>query len=151
MIVVVLLLVTFGRTIVDFLQNKYMGLSTTINIIINLRLLWQILILFAVFWLMYIFVPNRKVKFRTQIPGAAFAAIGWYVLSWAFSIYLDVFKNFSVIYAFNDMGILEYVCLTTWCRNKCINRKKETKKYRFKMNRYFFMLFFSQIFFGRIL
>ena len=98
MIVVVLLLVTFGRTIVDFLQNKYMGLSTTINIIINLRLLWQILILFAVFWLMYIFVPNRKVKFRTQIPGAAFAAIGWYVLSWAFSIYLDVFKNFSVIY-----------------------------------------------------
>ena len=98
MIVVVLLLVTFGRTIVDFLQNKYMGLSTTINIIINLRLLWQILILFAVFWLMYIFVPNRKVKFRTQIPGAAFAAIGWYALSWAFSIYLDVFKNFSVIY-----------------------------------------------------
>ena len=95
---VVLLLVTFGRTIVDFLQNKYMELSTTINIIINLRLLWQILILFAVFWLMYIFVPNRKVKFRTQIPGAAFAAIGWYVLSWAFSIYLDVFKNFSVIY-----------------------------------------------------
>lgn len=98
MIVVVLLLVTFGRTIVDFLQNKYMGLSTTINIIINLRLLWQILILFAVFWLMYIFVPNRKVKFRTQIPGAAFAAIGWYALSWAFSLYLDVFKNFSVIY-----------------------------------------------------
>ena len=98
MIVVVLLLVTFGRTIVDFLQNKYMELSTTRNIIINVRLLWQILILFAVFWLMYIFVPNRKVKFRTQIPGAAFAAIGWYVLSWAFSIYLDVFKNFSVIY-----------------------------------------------------
>ncbi len=98
MIVVALLVVTFGGTIVDFLQNKYMGLSTTINIILNLRIIWQVLILFGVFLLMYRFVPNHKVKLKTQIPGAVFAAVGWYILSFAFSVYLDVFKNFSVIY-----------------------------------------------------
>ena len=114
MIVVALLLVTFGRTIVNFLQNKYMGLSTTIKVIINLRLLWQVLILFAVFWLMYKFVPNHKVKFRTQIPGAAFAAIGWYVLSWGFSIYLDVFKNFSVIYG-SLTSIMLLMIWVYWC------------------------------------
>lgn len=114
MIVVALLLVTFGRTIVNFLQNKYMGLSTTINLLLNLRAVWQILILFITFWLMYKFVPNHKVKFRTQIPGAAFAAIGWYVLSWGFSIYLNVFKNFSVIYG-SLTSIMLLMIWVYWC------------------------------------
>lgn len=98
MIIIALLVVTLGGTIVDFLRNKYMGLSTTINIILNLRWLWQFLVLFGIFLLMYKFVPKHKVKIKTQIIGAAFSAIGWYVLSFAFSVYLDVFKNFSVIY-----------------------------------------------------
>ena len=114
MIVAVLLLVTFGRTIVDFIQNKYMGLSTTINIILNWRLLWQILILFLVFWLMYRFVPNHKVKFRTQVPGALFSAIGWYALSWGFSLYLDIFKNFSVIYG-SLTSIMLLMIWIYWC------------------------------------
>lgn len=114
MIIAVLLLVTFGRTIVDFIQDKYKGLSTTINIILNWRFLWQILILFFVFWLMYRFVPNHKVKVRTQIPGALFSAIGWYVLSWGFSIYLDIFKNFSVIYG-SLTSIMLLMIWIYWC------------------------------------
>lgn len=114
MIVVALLLVTFGRTIVGFLEDKYMGLSTTINIILNWRLLWQVLILFLVFWLMYRFVPNHKVKFRTQIPGALFSAVGWYVLSWGFSVYLDVFKNFSVIYG-SLTSLMLLMIWIYWC------------------------------------
>lgn len=114
MIVVALLLVTFGRTIVEFLQNKYMGLSTPINIILSLRGLWQIIILFLVFWLMYRFVPNHKVKFRTHIPGAAFAATSWYILSFAFSVYLDVFKNFSIIYG-SLTSIMLLMIWVYWC------------------------------------
>lgn len=114
MIVVALAVVTFGGTIVDFLQNKYMGLSKPINIILNLRGLWQILILFLVFWLMYRFVPNHKVKFKTQIPGAAFAAASWYILSFAFSVYLDVFKNFSIIYG-SLTSIMLLMIWVYWC------------------------------------
>ncbi len=114
MTVAALFLIAFGRTIVGFLENKYNGLSTTINILLNLRALWQILILFAIFWLMYKFVPNYKVKFKTQIPGAVFAAIGWYVLSWAFSIYLDIFKNFSVIYG-SLTSIILLMIWVYWC------------------------------------
>ena len=46
--VIALLIVTFGETIVSFLQNKYMGLSTTISIILNLRGIWQFLLLFVI-------------------------------------------------------------------------------------------------------
>lgn len=114
MIIVALLLVAFGRTIAEFLQNKYMGLSTTINILLNLRGFWQILILFFIFWLMYKFVPNHKVKFRTQVYGALFSAIGWYILSWAFSVYLDIFKNFSVIYG-SLTSIMLLMIWVYWC------------------------------------
>lgn len=92
--VVVLFLIAFGKIIADFLKNRYMVL----NIILELRWIWQILMLFIVFLLMYRFVPNHKVKFKTQIIGAWFSAISWYILSSGFSIYLDVFRNFSVIY-----------------------------------------------------
>lgn len=114
MIVVALLVVTFGGTLAEFIRNKYMGLSTTINIILNLRWLWQFLLLFGIFILMYKFVPKHKVKFRTQIPGAVFAAIGWYILSFAFSVYLEVFKNFSVIYG-SLTSIMLLMIWVYWC------------------------------------
>lgn len=114
MIIVALLVVTLGGTIVDFLQNRYMGLSTPINIILGLRGLWQFLLLFAVFLLMYKFVPNHKVKFKTQILGSVFAAVAWYALSWAFSIYLDVFKNFSIIYG-SLTSIMLLMIWVYWC------------------------------------
>lgn len=113
-IVVALLIVTFGETIVDFLQNKYMGLSITISIVLKLRSIWQILLLFAMFLLMYKFVPNHKVKIKDQILGATFAAIGWYLLSFSFSVYLDVFKNFSVIYG-SLTSIMLLMLWVYWC------------------------------------
>lgn len=114
MIVVALVVVTFGGTIVDFIKNKYMGLSTTINILLKLRWLWQFLLLFGVFLLMYKFVPKHKVKFQTQIPGALLSAIGWYGLSWAFSVYLDVFKNFSIIYG-SLTSLMLLLIWVYWC------------------------------------
>lgn len=114
MIVFALVVVTFGGTIADVLKNKYMGLSIPINIIIRLGGLWQFLILFGFFLLMYKFVPKHKVKFRTQIPGALFSALGWYILSWAFSVYLDVFKNFSIIYG-SLTSIMLLMIWVYWC------------------------------------
>ena len=47
---------------------------------------------------MYRFVPGHKQGFKKQIPGAIVATLGWYIISWIFSIYLDTFKGFSVMY-----------------------------------------------------
>lgn len=141
MIVAVLLLATFGRTIVNFLRNEFTSLSSTINFIINWRALWQIVLLFFVFWLMYRFVPNYKVKFKTQIPGAIFSAVGWYVLSWGFSLYLNVFKNFSIIYgsltSIMLLMIWIYWCMYVLLLGAEINVLMDKRKKRFKINRFF--------------
>lgn len=114
MIIVALVVATLGGTIAEFIRTKYMGLSITINIILRLRWLWQFLLLFGVFLLMYKFVPKHKVKLKTQIPGAILSAIGWYGLSWAFSVYLDVFKNFSIIYG-SLTSIMLLMIWVYWC------------------------------------
>lgn len=132
MTVAVLFLIAFGNRIVSFIKYKYSSLGTIINIILNSRIIWQCLILFLFFWLMYKYVPNHKVRFKTQIPGAIFSALCWYLLSYVFSIYLNIFTNFSVIYG-NLTSIILLMIWVYWCMysilvgaeiNSWIDRKK---------------------------
>ena len=54
------------------------------------------LILFCL--LTYEFLPNRRDRWMKHFPGAVFAAIGWMVVSWVFSVYVDIFEGFSNMY-----------------------------------------------------
>ena len=45
-----------------------------------------------------------------EIPGAIFTAIGWMVVSWVFSIYLDIFNGFSSMYG----SLTTIVILMLW-------------------------------------
>ncbi len=56
------------------------------------------LLLFLVFWLMYAFLPNERRPLRKQLPGSAFAAVSWVVFTYAFSFFLSLSTNMSVIY-----------------------------------------------------
>lgn len=69
------------------------------------RFLWNILryvfmltYLFVVFSALYFYIPNRRLKLKEVLPGAAFSAIGWFGASMAFAFYIDNFTRFSVIY-----------------------------------------------------
>ena len=113
-IIAVLFLVAFGNKIVNIVITKYTSLSTLLLLVLNWRFIWQLIILFLIFWIMYKYVPNHKVKFKTQIPGAIFAAFSWYVLSYIFSIYLRIFTNFSVVYGSLTSLILLMIWVY-WC------------------------------------
>lgn len=136
MIVAVLFLIAFGKGIINFIKLNYSTLNSTTNIIITWRIIWQFLTLFLFFWLMYKYVPNHKVKFITQIPGAIFAASCWYILSYIFSIYLNIFTNFSVIYG-NLTSIILLMIWVYWCMytiligaeiNSWLDKKHKNKK-----------------------
>lgn len=56
--------------------------------------------LFAVFLIMYTFVPSGKRKIRNQLPGALFASAAWVIFSVVFSVYIsfsDKFGAYGVI------------------------------------------------------
>ena len=84
----------FGNRIYEaFFKNLEM-----VEKIIHFRLLICIPVLILIFWLIYSFIPNKKQRFRNQIPGAVFATIAWIVFSYGFSIYVDKYNNYASFY-----------------------------------------------------
>ena len=96
-IVAVLLFSVFGNSILAFLQEKFI-IHQRVSSILHFSKIGVYLILFLVILLMYRYVPGHKKGIKTQIPGAIVATIGWQIVSYVFSIYLDTFKGFSVMY-----------------------------------------------------
>jgi membrane protein len=47
---------------------------------------------------LYVFLPNRKIRYIEVIPGTIVALIGWSVISSGFSFFIANFSNISVVY-----------------------------------------------------
>ena len=98
-ILVSLFLMVFGETIFEELKI-YLVLvpyvSIAIELLIHFRSLVVIGILTIVFTFIYWLVPNKKMRYKKQLPGALFAAVLWYLFSYGFSLYVDIFHGFSV-------------------------------------------------------
>lgn len=97
MVISVLVLSVFGDSILDFVKLKY-SISNNILNVFHFSKFGIYIVLFIILLLIYRFVPGHKYEIKKQIPGAIVATLGWYVISWIFSIYLDTFKGFSVMY-----------------------------------------------------
>lgn len=56
-------------------------------------------VLFTSFFvIIFTLLPNQRFRFWRQIPGAAFAAIGWMIFSKIYSVYVDQLARFSYLY-----------------------------------------------------
>ena len=101
-IILSLVISVFGNSISVIVYEHVPFLIKVVDFIMRIRTLVTLIVL-IVFWdLVYKFLPNRKhnvrTTFRKQLPGAAFTACGWLLLSFVFSIYLDIFTGFSDMY-----------------------------------------------------
>lgn len=97
-LLIALILPVFGQQI-GILAFSYFGLEQGfLTIWQSLR--WGIppVLIFLVFVTVYWLVPNVKLRWKSVIPGAAFATIGWILTSLVFSFYVGNFGNFSSTY-----------------------------------------------------
>ena len=101
-IMISLVISVFGNSISSIVYEHIPFLIKVVDFIMRIRTLVTFVVL-TVFWdLIYKFLPNRmhmaKTTLRKQLPGAVFTAFGWQLISFVFSIYLDVFAGFSSMY-----------------------------------------------------
>jgi len=97
-IILSLVFLGFGNSI-SMLVNKYMPvLQYVMDFIIETRTIIMILILIIFSLSIYMFLPNKRRRLRSQFPGAIFTAFGWTLASFIFSVYMDIFKGFSNMY-----------------------------------------------------
>jgi len=113
-VVLTLLLLVFGNTINMFLQEKFNIFSKVVNVLLKSKIIVSIISLSIILSIMYKFIPKHKYKFKYQIFGALFAAIACNVISIFFSIYVDVFNGFSLMYGSLTTIVLAMMWVY-WC------------------------------------
>ncbi len=118
-IILSLVLSVFGNRIAIMLNEHFPVLIRLTDLVIRSRTLITLGVL-TLFWdLVYKFLPNRKnigkTTMKKQLPGAIFTACAWQLISFVFSIYLDIFTGFTTMYGSLTMIILImlwlYMCM----------------------------------------
>lgn len=97
-ILFLLVLVVFGNKIQTFFLAKVPFIGNITGAVLRNRYVISIFLLVLLFAMIYHFMPNTKNTFKLQLPGALFAAIGWSIFSFCFSLYVDYFSNMSNMY-----------------------------------------------------
>lgn len=97
-LVVVLLLMVFGNMILNLLMMYIPALGSLANAVRVIRWLVSFGFLMIFFMFLYTVIPERKTKFRNELPGAVVSAVGWVGFSALYSLYMDMFASRSNIY-----------------------------------------------------
>ncbi len=90
-----LLIMVFGNSIIGLIEDIIPQTSYLFDLLLHFRSLFVWAVLTVVIALMYAYVPGTRQGFKMQLQGAVFAAVAWSVMTWAFSIYIDVFNGFT--------------------------------------------------------
>lgn len=91
-----LLLMVFGNQLMHLVLLRIPQLRVLISFLMNFRFIAVWLVLTVFFCAIYAYVPNKKLHFRDQLPGASFAAVVWSIFSWGFSLYIDKSPSYSI-------------------------------------------------------
>lgn len=97
-IVTGLVLSVFGNNISLFLCKHFPFFEETIMFILESRTIITFLGWFIFALVVYRFLPNKKGSIWKHIPGAAFTAVIFLIISFGFSAYLAVFHSFQGLY-----------------------------------------------------
>ncbi len=88
----------FGRQIYYSFLEKHEEIRDLSGLLVHLRGVGSFLLIFLMLWGMYTLMPNRKLQFRYQAPGALFASGAWSLVSWGFSYYIEFAMSQSYMY-----------------------------------------------------
>lgn len=110
-ILATLTLLVFGNILFYNLTNYFPIIEHILLPIISFRSLASFLIMLFFFALMYRNIPNKKLHFSEQLPGALLATTGWMSFSFLYSYYVDHISNYASFYGTMTMIALLMVWL----------------------------------------
>lgn len=120
-----LVIMVFGNKIIETLLFYVPQLQVVATWVNNLRFLFVWVVLTILFALVYAYVPNKKLHFREQIPGATFTAVSWSVFSWFFSMYItysDIARVYGSLSIIIIILLWMYFCMYMVLVGAYINR-----------------------------
>ena len=95
-ILISIVLLVFGNTVVEMLLPNVSVIGQIWGWLQPLRHIIVASILSVAFCTFYCLLPNNRMPWLQQLPGAVFAAVFWILYSFFFSVYIDYFNGFSM-------------------------------------------------------
>ena len=98
-----LVVLVFGGKILELIK-RYLPDQTAFNMILSsLRYLLALVPLALLFAVLFTLMPSEKVRFKSQLPGAALTALVWVIFSSVFNLYVNHSNKFG---AYGYIGTL---------------------------------------------
>lgn len=110
--VMALFIMVFGNKMVNFILARFPRLQILFSFLMNFRFLVSWVVLMLLFCAIYAYLPDKKLQFKEQIPGACFASVGWSVFSWAFSMYVELSGSFTI---YGSLALIIIVMMWIYC------------------------------------
>lgn len=107
-IILSIFIMVFGNVIVNLLLKDLPHLKIIVQLIMRFRFLFSWFVLTLIFAMIYTFVPGVKLRFKRQLPGAAFSAVVWSVASYVFAVYVESFNGFGTYGSLTTVVILMF-------------------------------------------
>ncbi|MCR5684868.1 MAG: YihY/virulence factor BrkB family protein [Lachnospiraceae bacterium] len=117
MLVMLLGLYVFGNQIYHSIQEHFPAIlqNRTALVVVSFRSTIGATVLIMIFLVMYNFMPNRRSRILSQLPGAVIAGIGWVGFSNLFSLYIDNMGVMTATYGSLTTAVLciiwLYICM----------------------------------------
>lgn len=111
LLLVTLTLLVFGNLLFYSLTSHFPIIENILLPIISFRSLASFLVMLLFFTMIYRNIPNTKLHFSDQLPGALLATTGWMSFSFLYSYYVDHISNYSSFYGTMTMIALLMVWL----------------------------------------
>ena len=102
-----LVVLAYGEPIINFVFGAVVGEEISAAAWVLLR--WPIAL--AMYFLMisynYYILPTKRVPFRDIVPGSIFAAVGFLVVTYVYTIYTGLSTNYDILYgSFSNIVVL---------------------------------------------
>jgi membrane protein len=98
MIIFSFFIIVFGRMIGSYVFGLLGAKTLFYSIWSFLRYGISLTLMGVTFYLLYTYLPNRKLKCKNVIIGTLFATFGWISASLLFAFYVNSFANYELIY-----------------------------------------------------
>ncbi len=105
-IVFTMLVLVFGNSLHYFVVKYIPFFGDAVGFLSHFRGLITPCILTLFFGVVFTALPNRKLSFRSQLPGALICSVAWYLFSIGLSIYVDYFNGFSMYGSLTTIALL---------------------------------------------
>lgn len=113
-IVLTLLVLVFGSSLRKLAAQHIPVLGQISGFLSQFRGILMLVVLILFFNVVFTTLPNKKLSFKRQLPGAIVCGVAWYLFSFGLSIYVDYFNGFSMYGSLTTIALVMlwlYFCM----------------------------------------